>query len=485
MSCLRVRPWTIRSSPFSSDRLACLEPYPRGTMTRMTRMTPWHLVRPRVLAPVLAVGLAGAVLVAPAAAAPSITPNSAYVDASLGEIPTAVAVSDTGVIAASLYDAQAVALVDPDGTVRQANLGCSPADVAISPDGATAWAVCQESVHLNVVDVASLVVSVASMEASGLDSVDYLPAVDKIVIGSIEGPVLAVEDVSTGGYRVYLRTSVTDVTPRAGVTQLAPVSDGSGAYAITDAGDLLFVSIEFGGQVVPIARASSKRSFQSIALGPFDTALYAAVVDYSSGETVTTVDVLDMGTGDARQSVPVDVTGGQFTTLDLAASYRSVYLSLGAGVETPTGNTGLLLLPVTDKGRLTGVQGASVPIAGGAGTAVSADFSRVAFGSTNAQAMGLVVDDEPYPATIRIRAKAKGTKVTVTGATTSMRPLTELAVYIKDLTKKKAKFTKQSESAFVDSQGEVTWKAKAPSKRFAVYVAVAGTKSKTVTVKRR
>ncbi len=78
----------------------------------------------------------------------------------------------------------------------------------------------------------------------------------------------------------------------------------------------------------------------------------------------------------------------------------------------------------------------------------------------------------------------KGAKFTVLGATTSMRPMTELAVYIKDLTKKKAKFTKQSESAFVDSQGEVTWKAKAPSKRFAVYLSGTGAKSKTITVKR-
>ncbi|MGA1668598.1 MAG: hypothetical protein ACO4AK_08325, partial [Candidatus Nanopelagicales bacterium] len=120
----------------------------------------------------------------------SATGSQAYVEGSVGEVPNAVAVSDDGLIAASLYDAQAVALVTPDGAVRRAALDCSPADVAIAPDGATAWAVCQESEHLNVIDVASLQVSTASMNVGGLDSIVYLPAVDELIIGSLEGWVL-------------------------------------------------------------------------------------------------------------------------------------------------------------------------------------------------------------------------------------------------------------------------------------------------------
>ena len=443
-----------------------------------------HLARRVIAAPLLCIGFAGAALAAPAAAAPSITPSSAYVNAGIAEIPTAVAVSNTGVIAASLYDAQAVALVDPDGTVRQAALECSPADVAISPGGETAWAVCQEDVHLHVVEVASLVVSVASMDVDGLDSLVYLPAVDELIIGSLEGAVIVVGEVVAGQYSKRVPVYLPKDGPHR-VTEVAPLSDGSGAYAITDSGDLLYVDLDFGGQSVIIARSSAERSFQSIALGPFDTALYATVVDYSSSTTVTTVGIVDMETGKVRQSVPLDVAGGVYAPLDIAASYRAVHVSVGSPVATPTGSTGLLTLPVNGKGRITDVQSAPVPSASGAGVAVSADSARVAFGTLDPSAVGEFVDDGPYPAAIRIGAKAKGSKVTVTGSTTSMRPLTELAVYIKDLTKRKATFKKQSQRAFVNYQGDIRWKGKAPSTRFAVYVAGAGAKSATVTVKRR
>jgi YbbR domain-containing protein len=96
--------------------------------------------------------------------------------------------------------------------------------------------------------------------------------------------------------------------------------------------------------------------------------------------------------------------------------------------------------------------------------------------------LGLIVDGDPYPAEIRFVAKAAGSKVRITGTTTSMRPLTALTVYVKDLTKKKARFVKQAKLALLNSQGGITWSGKAPSKRFAVYLSGGGAKSKTVTV---
>lgn len=414
----------------------------------------------------------------------SATGSQAYVEGSVGEVPNAVAVSDDGLIAASLYDAQAVALVTPDGAVRRAALDCSPADVAIAPDGATAWAVCQESEHLNVIDVASLQVSTASMNVGGLDSIVYLPAVDELIIGSLEGWVLAIDEVSGGGYVVRMRSEFPLDAPHR-VTELAPLSDGGGTYAITDGGDLLYADLEFGGQYAIIARATSERSFQSVSMSPFDTALYGVVIDSSGPQVATTVEEIDMATGDARQSVPLLVADGFFSTLDLAAAYRAVYVTSGVGVETPSGLNGLLTARVDDKGQVGDVQPAPVAAAGGSGTAVSADFSRVAFGATDGRALGVLIDDVPYPTAIRVTARAKGTKVTLSGSTTSMRPLTSLNVYIKDLTKKKARFAKQSKAAVVNYEGRIAWSGKAPSKRFAVYVSGDGAKSATVTVKVR
>jgi hypothetical protein len=438
----------------------------------MQRMTSRSRLLPLALAPLLALGA----LANPAAA------SSEYVDANLGEVPTGVAVSDAGVIAASLFDARSIALVALDGSVKRASLECSPSDVAISPDGATAWAVCQDSEHLNVVDVASLEVSRASMEASGLDSIDYLPLVDRLVIGSIQGEILAVGEVTAGGYSVAMRTSIQDVTPGVGATQLAPISDGSGLYAITDAGDLLYVDLEFGGQVVRIAAGSPERYFNSIAMGPFDTALYAVVVDYSTADIRNTAEVIDKATGAVLQSVLIEVDAPGYTTTEVTSTSREIFIAFGQLAATPDGRTGLLSLAVDARGLLGDVQAAPVPAAAGAAVAVSADRSRVAYGTTNAGALGLIVDGDPYPAEIRFVAKAAGSKVRITGTTTSMRPLTALTVYVKDLTKKKARFVKQAKLALLNSQGGITWSGKAPSKRFAVYLSGGGAKSKTVTV---
>lgn len=431
--------------------------------------------------------VAGTVMVIAVAATPAVVSAAdaaPYVTAGLGEIPNAVAVADTGAIAASLYDAQAVALVDPDGTVRQATVECSPADVAISPDGATAWAVCQEDVHVHVIDVASLEVTRASLEVSGLDDIVYLPDVDRLVVGSIQGHVLAVQDVSSGGYFVYLRTTTQDVAPGVGVTQLAPRSDASGAYAITDGGDLLYVDLEFGGQVALIADGSPQRFFNSIAMGPFDTALYAAVVDYSTADITNTVEAIDMATGRARQSVRLDPALSGSSVIQVAPGYRAVYVSFGLFVETPGGRTGMLTMPVSDQGVLGAVESALAAQDPASAVSLSSDGQRVAFGTVNADAIGIATSDTPYPVAIRVTAKATASKLRITGTTTSMRPLTALTVYVKDLTKKKARFVKQKKAMLLNYHGDITWDGEAPSKKFALYVKGGGATSKTITVKR-
>ena len=431
--------------------------------------------------------VAGTVMVIAVAATPGVVSAAdapPYVSAGLGEIPNAVAVSDTGAIAASLHDAQAVALVDSDGTVRQVPLQCSPADVAISPDGATAWAVCQEDVHVHVIDAESLEVKKASLEVSGLDDIVYLPDVDRLVIGSIQGHVLAVQDISSGDYFVYLRTTTQDVAPGVGVTQLAPRSDASGAYAITDGGDLLYVDLEFGGQVALIADGSPQRFFNSIAMGPFDTALYAAVVDYSTADITNTVEAIDMATGRARQSVLVELDGPEYTTTEVASTYRGLFVAFGQYAVTPGGRTGMLTIPVSDQGVLGAVESALVAQDPASAVSRSGDGRRVAFGTVNAEAIGLRVDGDPYPAAIRITAKATASKLRITGTTTSMRPLTALTVYVKDLTKKKARFVKQKKVMLLNYHGDITWNGEAPSKKFALYVKGGGATSKTITVKR-
>ena len=115
------------------------------------------------------------------------TPASPYVVASLPEPPNNIAVSDSGIIAASLFDARAVALIDPNGAVRVIDIGCSPRGVAIDPEGETAWGVCLDSQDVAIVDVVTGVVARVGVGAMGLDDITYVPAVDSLLVASIEG----------------------------------------------------------------------------------------------------------------------------------------------------------------------------------------------------------------------------------------------------------------------------------------------------------
>ena len=435
------------------------------------------MASPRIAVPLAVLGLASTLFGAPATASAS----GQYVDVSIGETPNAVAVADNGVIAASLFDAQAVALVDASGAVRRASLGCSPHDVAIAPSGQTAWAVCQSDSHVHVVDVASGEVSVADVGATGLDDIVYLPAVDQLLIASVEGQVITVSEVSAGSYVVTGRA----VTAGWGVTELAPYPNGGMAYALTDGGDLILVDMEFGGQVVEIRRATPARAFLSIALNPWTTGLYAAVVD-SSGPTVrTTVEVIDIRSGGARQSVDLDFTLAGATPVQVSVGYRGIYVSAGLPAQTPTGESGLLVVPISERGVLGPAQSAPVSAAVGSGVARSHAGGRVAFGTTNATVVAALIDDQPYAKAIRISATAQGGVLRLSGTTTSLPLLVRLDVYVKDLTAKKPRFVKQKKVAAVSSDGTISWRGNVPSKRMVVYVAGDGVRSKPVTVTAR
>lgn len=425
-----------------------------------------------VCAALVAAGLA----ISGPSAASADTP---YVDAALTETPSSVAVSDNGIIVAGLFDARAVAIVDASGAMRTVSIDCSPNDVAISPTGKTAWAVCQGSEHIMVVDVAAGSVTVVSVDKTGLDDVVYLPQVDQLMVASIEGELIRVSQVSTGGYFVLNRV----VMPQWRITELAPYGDGSATYAVTDAGDLIFIDIDFGGQVVPLRPRTPDRLFISVAMSPTQTALYASVVDNSDpAAPSTSLEVVSPATGLAMQSVPLDLGSAYASTVALAAGHRSV--SVGSGVPVPMDGTtsGLVSVPVDDQGRLGSPEALVSGGIAASSVGLSADGSRVAFGTTNSTAVGLRIEGAPYPRAIRATAKARGTSLTVIGSTTSMTPLTRLSVYVRDLTKPKSRFIKQAKSAIVSSTGGFTWKGTMPSRRAAVYLSTGGTRSATVTV---
>lgn len=418
------------------------------------------------------------------------TPAPPYVVASLPEPPNNIAVSDAGIIVASLFDARAVALIALDATMRIIDINCSPRDVAIDPSGETAWAVCADSKHIDVIDVTTGATTRAGISATGLDDITYLPAVDRLLVASIEGfggQIITVSGVQDGQYEVTDRVMSND----HGFTQLAPFPDGRRTYARTDGGALLYVDIENAGQIVELRRPTTGRSVASVALSPTGTALYAVAQDFTDESDVRmSIERVNPSTGAAMQRVPLDFTIPSGTKIDIAANHRSVFVSSGISIRVGDATSGLIRLPTDGRGRLSAPESMDQTSTIGTAVDTSSRGGRVAFGaiqtqSTDYRAIGMQADGRAYPKAIAIAASAKGAQIKVTGTTVSLRPVTTLTVHVKDLTKARARFVPQATPAFVSSTGTLAWKGKAPSKRFALYISGGGTKSNTVTVAAR
>ena len=418
------------------------------------------------------------------------TPAPPYVVASLPEPPNNIAVSDTGIIVASLFDARAVAMIALDGTTRIVDINCSPRDVAIDPSGETAWAVCTDSEHISAIDAVTGAVTQAGIGATGLDDITYLPAADRLLVASIEGfggQIITVSGVEDGQYEVTDRV----VSDSYGFTQLAPFPDGSRTYARTDGGALLYVDIEMAGQIIELRRPTTGRTVASVALSPTGTALYVVAQDFTDESDVRmTIERVNPSTGAAMQSVPLDFTIPSGTKIDIAANHRSVFVSSGISIRVGDATSGLIRLPTDGRGRLSAPESLDQTSTIGTGVDTSSRGGRVAFGaiqtqSTDYRAVGMQTEGRPYPRAIAVTASAKGAQIKVTGTTVSLRPVTKLTVHVKDLTKAKARFVTQATPAFVSITGTLAWKGKAPSKRFALYVSGGGTQSNTVTVAAR
>ncbi|MBM3685913.1 MAG: hypothetical protein FJW85_02790 [Actinobacteria bacterium] len=428
-----------------------------------------------------AVAIACAASLGMGAAGATSYADAAYAGASFSEPANGIAVSDTGVIAAAMFNPRTVTFVDAEGTTSSVEIGCSPHDVAISPSGTTAWAVCQGSSHLMVIDVATASVASASMNAPGLDDVTYLPRVDQLILSSMDGlggQILRVGGVTTGAYEVIDRIA----TPQWRVTQLAPSADGSHAYALTDSGDLLRVDFQEGDSLTLIRRGSPDRSYLSIAVNPNYTALYAAVLDFSDpADMRTSLELIQPATGHPLQSVPLDYAMSISTSIDIAAGHRTLAVASGVPIRQGDAASGLVVVPLDERGRL-GTPRPEESDAIGTAVGMSADGSWIAFATSDNNVVGSRTYGAPYPKAIEVTATARGTVLTVSGTTTSLDYRTPLTVWVKDLTRSKARFVKKSPGALVSSTGAVAWKGTPPSKRFALYLSGGGTKSATVTV---
>ena len=397
-----------------------------------------------------------------------------YIDESVSEVPNAVAVANDGTIAASLFDARAIALVKGPGTVVTVSLGCSPADVAIHPDATLAWAVCPGDPHLYVIDVASGGVTVASLDLRQADDVVYLPGPDRLVIADFEGGIVVA--TSAPGYQVIKRIPTPDSRP----TVLAVLDDGSRGYAVTDSGRLLAVDLA-RGTVADLRGQGPGVVLSSIALSRSGTAIYATAYGLTDTDPALLVR-LDPVSGDVIQRVPLAFTTPGSTSMAVAAGHRSLSVATGLSMDIDGQSTGTFDVALNEQGVM-GDLSALMPVSYLASdVGRSGDGTRVAFGITNSRAAGVRVADPPFPTSITIKGVLRKGKLSLGGATVGLQPGTPLTVHVKDATKKKAPFVVQRVKATVDARGVFSWNGKASVKRVKVFVAAPKSSSPTITI---
>lgn len=394
-------------------------------------------------------------------------------------VPSAVAVANNGTIAAAGWlDPTSVDVLDESGLLRSADVGCRPADVAIAPDASSAWAVCQGDPHIHVIDVDTGDVTRAGIDMIDADDIVYLPQVDQLVVADLEGEIVV---VSLPDYAVIKRIA----TPGFRPTALAPRPDGAGTHAAGDAGALIYVDL-VKGTVKDLIAQGGGTQVKSLSLSRTGTRLYAgAVLGPSGGAQRSAVVALDPATGRVLQEVPLDFTLPGFTTINVAAGHRSLTVGTGLGILIDGEQTGALTIALDASGRLGTVTSLFPYTSYVADVSRSGDGSWVAVATTDATVVGSFDEDAPYPPGVTVRGTLKATQLTLTGATSGLRPGTVVTVHIRDLSTQKSRFVTQRSRATVTAVGTYRWRGKAPSTRVQVYTSVTGARSTTITVSSR
>ena len=420
---------------------------------------------------VLAAALAAAVALvgAPASAAP-LPP---YAEVSFLEVPNAVAVADTGLMAVSLFDQKSVALVSPEGTVQTAEIDCGPVGVAINSEGTKAWAVCRDSAYLYIVDTATATVGIAGFGEVGAEGIAYRPSADEILLATpTSQSIVVIGDIKADNYLIEGKIP----TPGLGVWTLALAPGGNTAYGVTISNKV--VRLDLSTQTVT-ALGGADMAAWSVAVSADGTTLYCGA--WIGGDNgYPAIRSIDPATGATRQEVRLNFSIPGSSAINVAAGYRVLYAAAGLGINVNGTDTGLLALPLDSLGRM-GPVGTFTSTAGyGSAVGLSTDRSRLSVSLTSGIAMAMVTGDTPYPASLSLRAKTAKGSVTLTGRAVSIPVGTRVTVLVKDLTAKRPRFVAQAKTAVVGANGRFSWSARMPSKRFEAYVSAAGVRSSTV-----
>lgn len=401
-----------------------------------------------------------------ASATPRQEQPSVLEDVGVGETPNSVAVADSGMIAASLFNDRSIVLLPGAGVIRRISLECSPSDVTIAPDASTAWAVCQDDPHVYVIDVTTGERLLADVGLREAEDVVYLPGPRRLVIADLAGEIVVVSATSNADYGVLERLSTGAERP----SEVAMLPSGERGFAVTDAGRLLAIDVKALTSRV-MSGLAPDAYLSSIALSRSSTLLYAgAAIGSNATGFRSAILALDPVMGATQQELLLEFTSPGPTTIKVAAGHQSLSVATGLGIELDGESTGLFDVALDDRGRM-GERIRIMPVSVmrlGSDVSRSANGMMIAAGTTNDTVVGARVEDAPYPPTLRVDGKLKGTKLTLTGTTTGMQPGTIVTVEIRDASKPKSVFIAQAKKAVVDARGAYRWSGTVKTSRVQV-----------------
>ena len=398
----------------------------------------------------------------------------------LPEVPNDVAVAKDGTALVSLFDAQQVGVVKPDGSLTLVDIGCSPSAVAITPDASTGWSVCQDSPLLMTIDVATGEVNLADVGGGGPVDIAYSASTQTLIIAGAAGQIVITSVASLDDYQV-----IHDFPLYGTYSALALSSDGREGYVVTNIGAINAFSVE--SAALRIINLDMDIYATAIAPSPSGRVLYVAGGDMSVSESSppSVVLAVDATTGAILQEKKLALTDSAFGAISLAACHRALYVGAGNPVIVGQEQTGLFEYTLDAFGAMG--TGSSVlatnPMV--SALSVSSDCTHGVVGSTNSELLRWTAQDPPHPASIAITGSLANGQLTLAGSTSGLASGTKVSVYVKVLGKKGATFVKQKSLAVIGPEGRFTWKGATKAQKISVYTQSGAIKSRIVTLTRR
>ena len=402
----------------------------------------------------------------------------------LPEIPASVAVANSGLSLAALHDRETVAMVAPDGSLSEMQVGCKPIAVAIDPAGAWGWTICNENPHLIILDLARRATSVADIGLKDATSLAYVSAFRKLLVGDLTGAVRIIGTTSLADYAVErtVRTS-------GFVDGFAISATGEVAYLAPNQVSLAALDVSTGA-VTPIRLKAPGAYISALSVARSGNLLYAgATYPRPGGGAALALLAIDPSSGTLRQRLDLDPTAISATPMRIFNGSASLYVTAGLGIASVAeGVTGAVTVALDPAGRMGALRALINTQQTANASALSADGQTLAVATTNANLFRLPTGDklsvDARSTTFVCSVTLRGTQLTVSGRATGIRASSAVTVHVGDGSVDQPVFARQATSAVTDASGAFRWVGSSRLARVAAYAQAAGKRCPVVRTTR-